>query len=205
MMMEGHEAEMEAPPMDKPAPGELGLIQQLVNTSYGQGQRAHRVLTTPAELRSWLVERGLLAAEAPVTEGDLRRVLALREGLRALLLAHSRGELPTAEALAALNQVAAHAPLTARFRQDGGVDLVPDLDGVDGALARLVGVVLRAILDGSWPRLKACAHTPCARAFYDTSRNGSGKWCAMAKCGNRLNARAYRRRQRTTPTPRATC
>jgi predicted RNA-binding Zn ribbon-like protein len=190
-------------PRDKLAPRELGLVQQLVNTSYGQGQHAHRELTTPEELRVWLVDHGLLAPDAPVTEGDRRRTLALREGLRALLQAHSHGEAPAAATVEGLNQLAADAPLTVRFLADGEAGLAPDLGGVEGAFARLLGIVLRAMTDGSWPRLKACSHPPCARAFYDTSKNASGKWCAMATCGNRLNARAYRRRKRTAALPSA--
>jgi predicted RNA-binding Zn ribbon-like protein len=183
------------------APGELALVEAFVNTSYGQGQYAHRALTTPAELRSWLLEHRLVAADAPVTEGDLRRAIALRESLRALLQAHTQGEAPAVSTLDHLNQLAGDAPLTVRFQEGGEAALVPDIGGVDGAFARLLSIALRAILDGSWRRLKACGNPPCARAFYDGSKNASGKWCAMAACGNRLNARAYRRRKQTSPLP----
>ena len=88
------EGKLVAESRDKLAPRELALVQQFVNTSYGQGQHAHREVTTPEELRAWLVEHGLLAPDAPLTEGDLRRTVALREGLRALLQAHTRGEAP---------------------------------------------------------------------------------------------------------------
>jgi len=183
------------------APGELALVEAFVNTSYGQGQHAHRALTTPAELRTWLHEHGLAAADAPVTEGDLRRAVALRESLRALLQAHTHAETPAASTLEHLNQLAGDAPLTVRFQNDGEARLVPDIGGVDGAFARLLSIALRAMLDGSWRRLKACSNPPCARAFYDGSKNASGKWCAMASCGNRLNARAYRRRRQIAPVP----
>src|SRR5262249_44122440 len=87
------------------APGELAVVQAFVNTSYGQGQQAHRALTTPLELRSWLHEHGLVAADAPVTEGDLRRAVALRESLRALLQAHTHGDAPAVSTLEHLNQL----------------------------------------------------------------------------------------------------
>ena len=54
----------------------------------------------------------------------------------------------------------------------------------------------RAMADGTWPRLKACAAHNCEWAFYDTSKNRSRTWCNMAVCGNREKARAYRQRQR---------
>jgi predicted RNA-binding Zn ribbon-like protein len=65
--------------------------------------------------------------------------------------------------------------------------------GVDGAFGRIVAIVFKAMLDGSWARLKACRQ--CGWAFYDTSKNRSGSWCSMQICGNRTKTRAYRRRK----------
>jgi hypothetical protein len=42
-----------------------------------------------------------------------------------------------------------------RFDRVGGWRLDPAAKGVDGALARLAAVVVGAIGDGTWPRLKA--------------------------------------------------
>jgi predicted RNA-binding Zn ribbon-like protein len=50
------------------------------------------------------------------------------------------------------------------------------------------------MLDGSWPRLKACAADNCQWAFYDHSRNHSRVWCSMDVCGNREKVRSYRER-----------
>jgi predicted RNA-binding Zn ribbon-like protein len=47
---------------------------------------------------------------------------------------------------------------------------------------------------GNWNRLKVCSNDACQRAFYDASRNRSGRWCSMATCGNRMKGRAYRQR-----------
>jgi predicted RNA-binding Zn ribbon-like protein len=43
--------------------------------------------------------------------------------------------------------------------------------------------------------MKACDDEDCRWAFYDQSRNRSGKWCDMAECGNRHKVRRYRSRQ----------
>ncbi len=51
------------------------------------------------------------------------------------------------------------------------------------------------MVDGTWSRLKACRQ--CEWAFYDWSKNRSGRWCAMSVCGNRTKVRAYRARRRT--------
>jgi Putative stress-induced transcription regulator/CGNR zinc finger len=178
----------------KAAPGPLALVQALVNTQYGQGRYAHVELTSPEQLRAWLVAHGLLADGTPVTEGDVRRVLQLREALRSLLRANNETGM-LASQVDVLNRLSSNAPLTVRFHHDGLPALEPDIAGVDGTLARLVGIVFTAMTDGTWARLKACRNERCQKAFYDTSKNRSGAWCSMAGCGSRLKARAYRHRR----------
>ena len=177
----------------KTAPEPLALVQAFVNTQYGQARRAHTELTNPEQLRAWLVAHGLLADGTPVTEGDFRRVLLLREALRSLLRANNETEM-LASQVEVLNHLASNAPLTVRFHHDGLPTLEPDITGVDGTLACLVGIVFTAMTNGTWGRLKACRNDRCQKAFYDTSRNRSGAWCSMARCGSRLKASAYRHR-----------
>ncbi len=100
------------------------------------------------------------------------------------------------EAADVLNAIAAYAPLSVRFQRDGQATLEPAIDGVEGALARLLAAVPLAQTDGSWGRLKICRNDACGRAFFDSSKNHSGAWCDLGKCGNRLNARASRARRR---------
>jgi len=178
----------------KAAPGPLALVQALVNTQYGQGRHAHVELTSPEQLRVWLVAHRLLADGTPVTQGDFRRVLLLREALRSLLRANNETGM-LASPIDVFNRLASDAPLTVRLHHDGLPTLEPDISGVDGALARLVGMVFTAMTDGTWARLKACRNDRCQKAFYDTSKNRSGTWCSMAGCGSRLKARAYRHRR----------
>ena len=182
----------------KAAPGPLALVQALVNTQYGQGRHAHVELTSPEQLRIWLVAHRLLADGTPVTQGDFRRVLLLREALRSLLRANNETGM-LASQIEVLNHLASNAPLTVRFHHDGLPTLEPDIVGVDAALARLVGIVFTAMTDGTWLRLKACRNDRCQEAFYDTSKNRSGTWCSMAGCGSRLKARAYRHRRTAHP------
>jgi len=49
---------------------------------------------------------------------------------------------------------------------------------------------------GRWERLKACPREECEWAFYDKSKNRSGRWCSMEACGNIEKARAFRERRR---------
>lgn len=178
---------------EKVAPGDLAVVQALINTQYGNKRRAHIELTNPEQLRIWLVAHNLLAEDIAVTEGDFRRVLLLREALRLLLRANTTPEEPVTQD-DILNHLASNAPLTVRFHRYKAPTLEPDIAGVDGVLARLVGIVFTAMTDGSWSRLKVCRNDRCQKAFYDTSKNHSGTWCSMAGCGSRFKARTYRHR-----------
>ena len=173
----------------KAVPGPLALVQALVNTQCGQGQRARIELTSPEQLGTWLVARRLLTDGTPVTPGDFRRVLLLREALRSLLHANNERELPASQ-VEVLNRLAYNAPLTVCFQHDRVPTLEPDIAGVDGAIARLVGIVFIAMTDGTWARLKVCRNELCQKAYYDTSKYRSAAWCSIAECGSCHKARA---------------
>ena len=65
-------------------------------------------------------------------------------------------------------------------------------------LTAIVETVATSVARGTWRRLKICAAADCRWVFYDDSRNGAGRWCSMAACGNRVKTRTYRQRQRAT-------
>ena len=45
-------------------------------------------------------------------------------------------------------------------------------------------------------RLRRCAHPACVLYFYDTSRNGTRRWCSMDACGSRTKASRHYSRVR---------
>jgi predicted RNA-binding Zn ribbon-like protein len=182
---------------EKTAPEPLFLIQEFVNSvHFDPGEPTTEFLTDAQALRGWLAEHELMEANEEVTEGDLRRALDVREGLRALLLANNGVPLDESK-LEQLDRASSRAGMRVHFCSDGP-KLVPDAAGVDGAIARLMSVVAGAVSEGSWERLKACPRHDCFWAFYDHSKNRSGKWCSMETCGNVEKAKAYRQRQKTT-------
>jgi predicted RNA-binding Zn ribbon-like protein len=153
------------------APGPLRLVQQFVNTIDLEHDREW--------LPGWLDDHGL-----PAT--DLGRATSLREALRALLRANNGGSV-SPEATTVVSAAARDVRVELR---DGKVVLV----GAD-AIGEVAAIVLTAMLDGTWPRLKVCRK--CSWSFYDYSKNRSGSWCSMQLCGNRLKTRAYRKRRRS--------
>jgi predicted RNA-binding Zn ribbon-like protein len=175
------------------APGKLELVRTFVNTLDVEEESER--LTDPDALREWLHGAGLTDADVQVRPNDLRRALALREALRAILLEHNHEPSDAANAMDTLEAAARRARLRLQFDLRRGSRLAPDAGGVDGALGRLLVIVHEASADGSWERLKACRDHGCAWAFYDATRNRSRTWCDMQVCGNRAKARAYRQRR----------
>jgi predicted RNA-binding Zn ribbon-like protein len=186
---------VENQPERKEAPGDLELVRNFVNTF--DVEDAEEDLNGPEQLRDWLVARELMDSDEPVTEGDLRRAIDVREGLRALLLRNNGVEF-NESAVERLDRAASRAGLRLRFYKEGCAEFEPDATGVDGALARLLAIVAEARVEGEWPRLKACADDTCQWAFFDKSKNRSKKWCRMEVCGNVNKARAYRERHKVS-------
>jgi predicted RNA-binding Zn ribbon-like protein len=188
------------------APGELERVRRFVNTR--QVGRVTDRLSDPPALSAWLEQEGLAPAATRATRTDLARAVALRESLRAILLAHNAGPGPgraadtadtadaaLADACRVLDEAAARARLRVRFGDDGSALLAPEAGGVSGALGRLVATVHDSIAQGTWSRLKVCRDHECEWAFYDHTKNRSGAWCSMEGCGNRAKARAFRERR----------
>jgi predicted RNA-binding Zn ribbon-like protein len=183
-------------PNPNAAPSDLEIVRNFVNTR--DIETRHDRFATPAGLMSWLRENDLVDpddADPGASEGRqlLARAIELREGLRYALAAHE-GEPDGKRHLRRLNKAAQGLSLQIQF-EPGGPRVAPIGAGPAAGLARLMGIVHAAAVDGSWERLRICASDDCRWAFYDHSRNASGKWCAMAICGNRDKARRYRRRQ----------
>jgi len=162
----------------------LNTLDERSFSRHGVAHTGGDALGSPAALADWCADHGLSAAE-PVGEEELAAAVELRAGLRAAMA----GTDTDADA------VLARFPLRlATLGPPGALDLVAD--GLHPALGRLVVAVARAVADGRWRRVRLCAAPDCRWAFHDTSRNGAGRWCAMATCGNRHKTRTYRERRR---------
>src|SRR3954453_22837936 len=176
----------------KPAPGDLALLQGFVNTY--DLENLEEDFPDAAALGRWLAHYGLMGPDEPVSEGDFKQAIRVREALRAVLIEKNGGP-PAGDAGETLNAAAKSAELIVRF-DDGRARLVPARGGVDGALARLLAIAECSQAEGTWERLKGCPDETCAWIFYDWSKNRSATWCSMEVCGNRAKARAYRERRR---------
>lgn len=177
---------------DPVLPAELELPLAFVNTLDVEDTVDR--FGSPAALRSWLVQRGLIGAETRVTRRDLGLAIELRDALRRTFLAHA-GIDPSTPELAAVNRTLARFPVAMRVDGSGAPQLEPRNVGVAGALGRVICDMNAAQARGTWDRLKLCPAEDCLWAFFDASKNRSRRWCSMNVCGNRTKTREYRRRR----------
>lgn len=177
---------------DKPAPGELVILQGFVNTL--NIEKGTDDIDTEDLLKSWLDRHGLLQDDIELTSKDLDTALSFRETIRSLLMANS-GEKIETDLLNQINNMISQLKLGVRFDTYGNISILPDNYGFAGACEKILAIIVISISNGTWFRLKVCSASNCKWAFYDSSKNQSGRWCSMSVCGSREKARAYRKRQ----------
>jgi predicted RNA-binding Zn ribbon-like protein len=180
----------------KPAPGRLKIVQSFMNTVNPKSERDD--FNKPEAFREWLTESGLLEGRAKIGSADVAQAKSVRDALRDLLDS-GRSAQARAEAVATLNRMTRSAQMAVSFDADGKARIAPLAPSVDGALGKIIAIVVDAMTDGTWANLKLCAGHDCSWAFYDRTKNHSGTWCNITDCGNVAKVRAYRARQTGRP------
>lgn len=172
---------MSAPDRTDPRPltGEP-LALDLLNTRWVRDAVTLDLLDGTDGLAVWLDAHGLgdrFRADA----ATLRHTLEARD---ALLGAVEGGSGRGAEAVDA---VLAHGRIRATLTADGPGER-PEFDDPSWGPAWLAARDYLRLLQTAPDRIRACAHEACTLHFFDTSRNGTRRWCSMASCGNRAKA-----------------
>lgn len=159
----------------------------LCNTRLG----GEDLLAHPEDLARWFVAAGAVDQPLAITARELEAARALRDGLRAsLLAADGRRVARIAESWlgdAPGRLCVEEDTLTPRFAP-----------GDRTSCCLLVDAVLDALdlMRHAPGRVRECADPACPVVYVDTSRNGSRRWCSMEGCGARSKAAAYYRRHR---------
>jgi predicted RNA-binding Zn ribbon-like protein len=149
-------------------------------------------------LTSWLHEAGLVSPSVlrQVRADDREELLAWARRLRAAGRAVLDPEAKRTTAEPGLDAIVAEVPIRLTYcdtsRDLPPVDAVKPVDRVRLALALAVLDATR--LDPE--RVRRCNRAGCVLLFYDTSKNGTRRWCDMAVCGNRAKAAAHYQRWR---------
>ncbi|GHH83672.1 hypothetical protein GCM10018793_46340 [Streptomyces sulfonofaciens] len=168
----------------RPLTGEP-LALDLLNTRWVDRGRRLDALDEPGGVGAWLAEHGFTTPAAEAEE-PLRRV---RDALLAVL------QTPGGESERALNDILSRGSVRYTLQ-----DATPgeEVQAAPGWLPAWRAAVSYLKLAGDHPeRIRRCGNPDCTLYFYDTSRNGARRWCAMNLCGNRLKASRHYERART--------
>lgn len=170
-----------APDTDpRPLPGEP-LALDLLNTQWVSAEGPADLLATPEGTRDWLAAVG--SAGAPF-RGTQEALVQARRAIRDVVSGRDG-------AAGRLNAVLGHG----RLRLSLGPDLTPEqtleADEPPWRPAVLAAASLLDLLRQAPDRIRSCQHPGCVLWFYDTTRNGTRRWCSMAVCGNRAKARRH--------------
>ncbi|MEV4495622.1 CGNR zinc finger domain-containing protein [Micromonospora arborensis] len=191
-----------------PAPGSLGLVQDLLNTISAGVPRQPDLLDDPTSATAWAHDAasrwstatGRPAPEVTLDDAGLQALRSFRDELREASDARLRGT-PDVEPL--VSEVPDRAPsgwrtagATLRVGRNGSVHLDPAGAGADLLISLVLAALFEAQLAGVRRRLKTCRNPRCGVAFYDRSNNNSGAWHSVRVCGNAVNLRAHRARRR---------
>jgi predicted RNA-binding Zn ribbon-like protein len=174
------------------------LFVDFVNTLHWYEGAPIELLGDAPALADWLADHALPTV-AP--EAALPALLSLRGHARAITEALATGRPPAPADLEALERALARPTGRLVLRGAGArPQLAFALDDDRAEAAFRIALSLATFLEsGDRHRLKLCANAGCGFAFLDTSTNGTRRWCDMRYCGNRLKARAFRRRRAERP------
>ncbi|MGW0532031.1 CGNR zinc finger domain-containing protein [Streptomyces sp. NPDC003032] len=172
----------------RPLTGEP-LSLDLLNTRWMHDGVRQDLLTGTEGLAVWLAANGLaerFAADGPTLE----HVLRARD---ALATAVDRPGDPAGPVR--VDQVLGHGRIRATLTPEGPGEEAEFADATWGA-AWLAARDYLNLLAAAPDRIRGCAHDACILHFFDTSRNGTRRWCSMAACGNRAKASRHYARSR---------
>ncbi|MFD9910920.1 CGNR zinc finger domain-containing protein [Streptomyces sp. NPDC059063] len=184
---------MPAPHDPRPLTGEP-LSLDLLNTRWMHDGARQDLLTGTDGLAVWLAANGLgerFAADGPTLENVLRA----RDALAGLV------DLPgkpggDAGAVGRVDAVLSRGRVRMRLTPSGPGE-EPEFSDPSWGPAWLAARDYLNLLAAAPDRIRGCAHEACVLHFFDTSRNGTRRWCSMAACGNRAKASRHYAKSRT--------
>ncbi|WP_225832132.1 CGNR zinc finger domain-containing protein [Streptomyces sp. NK08204] len=163
----------------RPLTGEP-LALDLLNTRWNKEGVTQDLLADLDGLAVWLRSNGLDGAHAADAVA-LRHLRQAREALRTAVDGSPGEGAPLVDA------VLAHGRIRARLTTEGPAE-EPEFTDPAWGPAWLAARDYLALITQAPDRIRACAHEACILHFFDTSRNGTRRWCSMAACGNRAKA-----------------
>ena len=140
-------------------------------------------LEDPKAARAWMRAHGIKPSD-----GELAALV----GARTILQGVVRGQQSPVALADTLGSLALRPSVTAEGLE---WQVAPDGAAMGAARAVLAWDSLRITSPG---RLRPCANAECRLFLIDRSKPNTARWCSMATCGNRMKARRYYERARST-------
>ncbi|MCX5524097.1 CGNR zinc finger domain-containing protein [Streptomyces bobili] len=180
-----------ATPDPRPLTGEP-LALDLLNTRWMREGSLQDLLTGTDGLAVWLAANGL-EGRFTADPATLRHLLRARDALKAAVDGVPANGATAEEAIAGgavtegVDAVLEHGRIRPTLTAEGPGERAEFTDGAWGP-AWLAARNYLELLAAAPDRIRRCAHEACVLHFFDTSRNGTRRWCSMAGCGNRAKA-----------------
>ncbi|MGP3984866.1 CGNR zinc finger domain-containing protein [Streptomyces sp. KR80] len=165
------------------------LALDLLNTRWKEHGRLHDLLDSPSGLRVWLAGRGLVD-QFPADDASLKAVLRAREALAAAL-----ADPGSSTAARQVDDVLSHGRIRPTLTANGPGETA-EFEDPAWSVAWTAARNYLHLLATAPDRIRLCDQPDCIRHFFDTSRNGTRRWCSMALCGNRAKAARHYARTR---------
>jgi predicted RNA-binding Zn ribbon-like protein len=169
-------------PDPRPLAGEP-LALDLLNTQWLASGTPVDLLATPAGTQAWLAAAGAPATPASETT---KALVHARQAIKDVVSGQGG-----AAALDRLNEVLACGRLRLSIGPQGKPKQTLEVHDPAWRPAVMAAANLLELLAEGPDRIRRCQHPDCVLWFYDTTRNGTRRWCSMAACGNRAKARRH--------------
>jgi predicted RNA-binding Zn ribbon-like protein len=182
------------------------------------GSNPEEFLTSYTDFVEWGQHRNLLdgpdadrllavaAERSAEAAAAFETALALREALYRVFHSLATGADPDADDLVAVQRLYAEAITHARLRpHEGRYGWEWSLDEADPDPQSLIWPIafsaVELLTEGERSRIRVCANPDgCGWLFFDSSKNGSRRWCSMEGCGSQVKMRRqYAKRARREP------
>ena len=150
-------------------------------------------LADPAGLSAWALRAGYPLDSTPGPD-DFAACITLRRQLQMIFEALADGKSPPQQALDWLAGICVPPRLV--WDAESGRARPQPADGrFDQLRQALIADAVDLLSGTAQARIKRCPAHDCRWLFFDTSRNGTRRWCAMADCGVKDKVQRFRRKQ----------
>ena len=188
----------------------LDFINSIENRA---GHPPEDFLTSYLDLARWAQHAGLiddatatrliaLAADESQAQAALDQALALRATMHRVFLAIAVGNDPEPVDLERLRHAYTDAmseAILVATEERFAWDWPSDAPHLEQPLWPVVRSAIRLLTQGDLSRIKVCENPyGCGWLFYDSSKNGSRRWCSMEGCGSQVKMRLQYAKHRAT-------